>query len=94
MAVSLKLPRWLRKQWKVKIRDREWVEPPHVSILRRRWTWRINLRTGQFMDAEPDPAEVPRSILRVIEENWDFLCASWDEMYPENPVASREGEDE
>ena len=94
MAVSLKLPPSLRKQWQVKIRDREQVEPPHVSILRRGWTWRINLRTREFLDREPDPAEVPQSILRIVEQNWDFLCASWDEMYPVNPVASPEGEDE
>ncbi len=46
------------------------------------------------MDDEPDPAEVPKSILRIVVQNWDLLCASWDEMYPENPVASPEDADE
>ena len=94
MAISLKLPRRLRRQWAIKIRDRECVEPPHVSILRGRRTWRIELRTHEFMDDEPDPAEVPKSILKTLDENWEFLCASWDAMYPENPVASTEDEDE
>jgi hypothetical protein len=94
MALLLKLSRWLSKQWKVKIRDRERVEPPHVSILRRRSTWRINLRTHEFKDSEPDPSEVPKSILKIVEENWSLLRAAWDEMYPENPVVSPEDEDE
>jgi hypothetical protein len=46
------------------------------------------------MDSEPNPSEVPKSILKIVEESWDFLCASWDEMYPENPVVSPEDEDE
>ncbi len=46
------------------------------------------------MDDEPDPADVPKSILKVLDENWELLCASWDAMYPENPVASTEDEDE
>jgi hypothetical protein len=46
------------------------------------------------MDSEPDPSEVPKSILKVVEENWDLLCAFWDQMYPENPVVSPEGEHE
>jgi hypothetical protein len=53
MAFSLPLSPPLRAQgWKVKIRDRERSEPPHVTILHR-------------------------------------TRAKWDEMYPENPIASK-----
>ena len=97
MPAELSLPVPLKRAlWKVKIRDNETREPPHVSILRRTKTWRINLRTGLFMDARPDPAEVPQRLLVFIREetNWNWLCDRWDEMYPNNPVASREDEDD
>lgn len=89
MAFSLPLnPTWANQRWKVKIRDRERLEPPHVSILRGTKTWRLNLRTGRFLDAEPDPSEVPAEFVAFIMEHWLELRAKWDEMYPENPVES------
>lgn len=94
MAYSLKLPPQLEKQWAVKIRDRERVEPPHVTILRGKRAWRRDLRTGEFMDEEPDPKDVPEDLLKEVNDNWDVLCTKWDEMYPENPVHSEEDDDE
>jgi Domain of unknown function (DUF4160) len=85
MAFSLPLPPRL-KQWKVKIHDLERVEPPHVHILRKTESWRVDLRTGGFLDAEPDPAQVPADVREVIEANMQTLRAAWDSMYPENPV--------
>ncbi len=88
MAFDLPLPRGPRSQgWRVKIRDKERLEPPHVTILRRTSSWRLDLRTGEFMDGSPDPADVPSGVLEVIEANWDRLCEEWDAMYPSNPVA-------
>ena len=86
MAFALKLPKKIARQWAVKIRDRERVEPPHVTLLRKTRAWRLDLRTGQFMDKDPDPADVPPAVLRIIEVQWQVLCDAWDEMYPENPV--------
>ena len=64
MPVELALPGHLRRhKWKVKIREKERMEPPHVSIIRGTSTWRINLRTGEFMDKMPDPGEVPEELL-------------------------------
>ena len=95
MARSLPLPSQLARQWTVKIRDRERVEPPHVTVLRGTRSWRLDLRTGEFMDEEPDPREVPRKLLQVVKEHWDDLRTAWDEMYPENPVSTEaEGDDE
>lgn len=87
MPYELILPRAMKQsRWKVKIQEKETTEPPHVSILRGTDKWRIDLRTGEFMDHLPDPREVPEDVLDVIEDNRTQLCQAWDEMYPENPV--------
>lgn len=89
MPFDLPLPAALRKaRWKVKIREKESREPPHVTILRGPRAWRIDLRSGEFMDAQPDPADVPEKILTHIKEEatWRLLCAEWDCKYPSNPV--------
>ena len=90
MAFSLPLPRALRKaRWKVKIRNKESREPPHVTIIRGARAWRIDLRKGTFMDAEPDPDDVPSELIAYImaAETWDTICQQWDQMYPNNPVS-------
>lgn len=76
----------------MKIQDRETCEPPHLSILRGTDKWRLNLRTGQMMDSTPDPGDVPEELLRMLHEpaNWRWAIDAWDEMYPDNPVASDE----
>jgi hypothetical protein len=95
MAYSLRLPRKFR-QWKVKIRDRETVEPPHVTVLRKTQAWRLELRTGEFMDAEPDPADVPEALVSFIKEDarWQQLRDEWDSMYPHNLIESEEENEE
>lgn len=88
MAFSLTLPISLRKaQWKVKIRDRERLEPPHLTIIRGRNVWRISLRDREFMDNTPDPSDVPEDLIDFIDRNWQLLCSEWDKIYPNNPVA-------
>ena len=94
MPFTLPLPPRLSREWAVKIRDRERVEPPHVTILRRTRAWRLDLRTGDFMDEVPDPREVPQAVVDTVRANWARLRAAWDTMYPENPVASPEDGDE
>jgi len=50
MVYDLELPPQFRQGgWKVKIRDRERVEPPHVTLLFRTSAWRLDLRTGEFL---------------------------------------------
>jgi len=91
---NVRLPDALRKaRWKVKIRDKETREPPHVTIIRGTKAWRINLRTGAFMDTNPDPSEVSSAIIQLMteEETRQRLCDAWDRMYPNNPVS---GDDE
>jgi hypothetical protein len=94
MPYKLSLPAsWIAQGWKAKIRDRERLEPPHVTLLRGCSAWRISLRTGQFLDHEPDPAYVPTEVLEHVQANMDELRAAWDEMYPENAVQSVEVDD-
>ena len=92
MAFSLSLSEpWASRGWKAKIRDRERVEPPHVSILHGARTWRLNLRSGAFMDRDPPPREVPDDVLAEVRGRMAELRSAWDEMYPENPVTTGEG---
>lgn len=94
MPFDLPLPPRLRKaRWKVKIREKETREPPHVTILRGTDAWRIDLRTGEFMDRLPDPGDVPEELIAYVlaDDNWRLLCDAWDAKYPNNPVS---GDDE
>ncbi len=81
-----------RARWKVKIREKESREPPHVTILRGALAWRIDLRTGEFMDRIPDPADVPVELLTQIHkaDSWKQLQQEWDCKYPANPIDDRE----
>ena len=89
MAFQLGLPEpWASRGWKAKIRDRERMEPPHVSVIFKGSTWRLNLRTGHLLDKEPPPADLPTDLLAVVRSNIPLLIDEWDRMYPENPVIS------
>jgi hypothetical protein len=95
MPFDVPLPRTLRaKGWKVKIREKERVEPPHITIMHKADEWRLGLRDrqllvppgGQIKDIDP-------TVMRVIGEYWERLIVAWDAKYPENPVSSVEDED-
>ncbi len=91
MAFSLELPADLRQAgWKVKIRDKERLEPPHVTILLKMSAWRLDLRTGRFMDQAASWRDVDARVRTAIESAWTRLRSEWDSMYPENPVGDRE----
>ena len=89
VAFEMELPEWLREQgWKVKIRDKERVEPPHVTVLKGKLSWRWGIRERAFLDKEPDPSGVNPEIVRYLNQaaNAERLSRKWNEMYPENPV--------
>ncbi len=95
MAFSLPVPEpWCSQGWKVKIRDRERLEPPHVTILFKTRAWRLDLRTSDFIDRDPPSSEVPAGVRSVINEHRATLRRQWDAMYPDNPVAGEEGDHE
>ena len=98
MPYRLKLPRALRERgWKVKIREKERLEPPHLTILRGGQTWRLGLRSRGFLippggvwnEIDPEVRELIED-----EDNWDDLCNAWDAMYPSNPVSSEDDDDD
>jgi hypothetical protein len=92
---SLVLPEpWASRGWKAKIRDRERLEPPHVTILHGTRAWRLDLRSEQFLDREPEPRDLPTEIVDVVRANLPLLRGEWDRMFPENPVFSRVPGDE
>jgi hypothetical protein len=92
---TLNLPEpWASRGWKVKIRDRERLEPPHVTILSRTRGWRFDLRSERFLDKEPDPNEVPEEVVGEVRSNLTLLRREWDRMFPENRVFSQDPDDE
>lgn len=94
MPFSLPLPDSFRHQgWKVKIREKERVEEPHATVIRGKHVWRFGLRSGAFLDAEPDPRHVLQKIVEAIRGAMDVLRGQWDEAYPENPVESEPDEE-
>lgn len=97
MPVAFPLPPPHDKRgWKAKIRDRERVEPPHVTILFRMQSWRLGLRERDFLDTHPDSSLVPAAIVdHLLSETipqgettsrYGRVVAEWNRLYPENPV--------
>lgn len=87
-------PAWKSQRWKVKIRDRERLEPPHVTILHKTREWRLGLRDGEFL-VPPGGSwrDIPDEVRNAIRAAWGELQAEWNRMYPGNPVAGvEEGE--
>jgi hypothetical protein len=86
MPVDFPLPAPFRRHgWRLKIYDKERLEPPHVTLLYRTRRWRVSLRTGRFLDRRPAPREVPQALVDHIVRNLDAYCSEWNEMYPHNP---------
>lgn len=92
MVYALKMPKPLKdKGWKVKIRNWERTEEPHVTILWKTQGWRYNIREPGFMDSEPDPKLVPDDVVDHITKNLKLLREQWDKKHPENPIDSGAG---
>lgn len=97
VAVSIPLPPALKKRgWKVKVRDRERVEPPHVTVLWKTRAWRWGLRERDFLDTVPDPANVPAALVdHLLGEDVHRRCVeAWDRAYPHNPVRSTDDDED
>jgi len=95
MAFSLELPNPLGSEgWRVKIRDKERLEPPHVTILHKRKEWRLGLRDGAFL-VPPGGRwnEIDQRVRDAVEANWQRICDEWDRAYPSNRVSSAENND-
>jgi hypothetical protein len=89
MAYDLPLAQKLRKAgWKVKIRQNERLEPPHVTILFKLRAWRLCLRASRFLDEGDSWNQIKKDVRQAIEAAWDLLREEWDKLYPHNPVLS------
>ena len=94
MPYNLPLPGKLANSWRVKIYDNERLEPPHVTVVKGRKSWRINLRTKEFMDDEPPPKEIHKEVARAVQDHWRLLQREWNRIHPNNAVDIEEGEDD
>ena len=94
MPYTLPLPRRLASKWRVKIYDNERLEVPHVTIVRGRDSWRINLRTMEFMDEEPSPKEIHKDVRQAVKDNWQLLQREWNRIHPGNPIEVAEEEND
>lgn len=75
MPHELILPKKLKVQgWKVKVREKERVEPPHVTVMHNANEWRIGLRDKQPLEPPGGTLkDIAPDVIRIIEENWDEL---------------------
>lgn len=90
MPFEVDLPASVKRAgWKVKIRERERLEPPHVTIMFKTETWRRGLRHRTFL---VPPGGSWRNLPAEVQHNWDALVQGWDAMYPENPVEGNDDE--
>ena len=97
MPFDVPLPKRLKAEgWKVKIREKERVEPPHVTIMHRAEEWRLGLRDGQLLEPPGGRIrDIDPTVMQIIKEYWERLIEAWDAKYSENPVSSAEdAEDE
>ena len=92
MPHELDLPkRFKARGWKVKIREKERLEPPHVTIMCGKKEWRVGLRGKRFLVPPGGTwADIDDEVRQLIEENWSDLQDAWDEKYPSNPISSEE----
>lgn len=89
MVYELPMPGPQRDRgWKVKIRNLERTEEPHVTILWKTSSWRYNIRSPGFMDRRPNPSDVPEEVVAHIMKSMKTLREEWDRKHPQNPVES------
>ena len=81
--------------WKVKIREKERVEPPHVTVMHKADEWRLGLRDKRLLVPPGGRVkDIDAAVMQIIEERWEQLQEAWDEKYPENPISSAEDEED
>lgn len=92
MPFDAPLPRRLKTEgWKAMIREKERVEPPHVTILHKAEEWRLGLRDKQFLVPPGGRiSDIDPRVMRIIEEHWEQLIQAGDAKYPDSPVSSSE----
>jgi len=92
MPHKLDLPKRLKARgWKVKIRDKERLEPPHVTVMCRKKEWRIGLRDEAYLVPPGGKwGDIDDEVREIIKKNWKQLQDAWDRKYPSNPISGQE----
>ena len=79
----------------MKIREKERVEPPHVTIMHKADEWRLGLRDRQLLIPPGGRIrDIDKEVMEIIDCHWTELQKAWDQKYPENPIRSIEEDDE
>ncbi len=94
MPFELALPKKLKAGgWKVKIREKERVEPPHVTIMHKADEWRLGLRDRQLLVPPGGRIkDIDAEVMTIVDEHWESLQEAWDTKYPSNPISSEDEE--
>ncbi len=93
MPYELDLPEVLKKDgWKVKIRDAERLEEPHVTIILKFTAWRLSLRSGEFLEHGHGWKQIDKRVRAAIKAEWKTLQREWDARYPHNPICGENDE--
>lgn len=95
MPYEVRLSRKLRNAgWKAKVYDNEvGPEEPHFTIIHRSRTWRVSLRTGDFLIPPGGRwSDIPEELTDAVadEETLAGMRAYWDAANPHNPVRGSE----
>ncbi|WP_406694687.1 hypothetical protein V5E97_26885 [Singulisphaera sp. Ch08] len=70
-------PTFTARGWKVKIQEKERLEPPHVTVWHGERMWRIGLRNRDFIVPPGGSWKEIDDEVRVLienEDNWKELC--------------------
>ena len=63
--------------WKVKIREKERTEPPHISVMKKQETWRWGSRAALTETASEGRA---KEMIEHLQANLEKLIAVWDKV--------------
>ena len=96
MPFDLPLPKKLKAEgWKVKIREKERVEPPHVTVMHKADEWRLGLRDRQLLVPPGGRIkDIDPAVMRIIEEHWERLHRSLGREVSGEPGFQREDEED
>lgn len=90
MTYTLDLPPTLRANgWRVKIRNLERVEVPHITVLHREREWRLSLRDWSELPYSERRTALDAELWAHLQQKHAELVAAWDAKYATvNPVWS------
>ena len=93
MPFDVPLPKKLKAEgWKVKIREKERVEPPHVTIMHKADEWRLGLRDRQLLVPPGGRIkDIDPAVMQIIEEHWEAAHRSLGREVSGEPGFQRRG---